>query len=123
MATVAEQVKDAISEAMGDIVNTTTEEIKRSLDEKVDEVVQKRIKLEEVPTFKRKYNEDQFKHSKDMERIMDKIKKSLEHNSTEKASELVDEGKKVLQKRQKLIKVADREDHGWEVVRCYHTSI
>jgi len=54
---------------------------------------------------------------------MDKIKKSLEHNSTEKASELVDEGKKVLQKRQKLIKVADREDHGWEVVRCYHTSI
>jgi len=38
MATVAEQVKDAISEAMGDIVNTTTEAIKRSLNDKVDEL-------------------------------------------------------------------------------------
>ena len=57
-------------------------------------------------------NEDQFNHSKEIERIMDRISTHLNKDEMEKAKEAVNEGKKLLTKRQKLIKIADREEDG-----------
>lgn len=116
-------VKNAISESMDDIVNHTTNAMKRAMSDDIDKVVEKRVKYEEKPTFKKKLNEDQFKHSKEMERIMDRITSSLENKEYEKAQEAVDEGKKLLQKRQKYIKIADREEDGWEVIKCYKSDV
>ena len=118
---IREQIKQAFSESINDIVKKTAEHVKRSLVESVEDEVTKRVRLEEKPSFKRKYNEDQYAHSKDMEKILDKITASIDTNK-EKAKEHIAEGKKLLAKRQKLIKVADREENGWEVVRCYQAD-
>ena len=51
---------------MGDIVTATATATKRALADDLEKAVKKRAKLEEKPTFRRKFNEDQFKHSKEM---------------------------------------------------------
>ena len=79
-------------------------------------------KQEEMPKFKRKFNEDQFKHSKEMEKIMNQISTNLEAKDIDQAQANVEEGKKILIKRQKMIKIADREEDGWEVIKCYESD-
>lgn len=111
---INEAVKKAIADSLGDI--------KRAIQGDLDEVVTKKVKQEETPTFKRKFNEDHFKHSKEIEKIMDRISSNLEDKDLKKAQENVEAGKKLLRKRQKLIKIADREDDGWEVIRCYQSD-
>ena len=72
---------------MTDIVSSTAQAIKRALKEDLDEAVEKRARLEDIPRFKRKLNEDQFKHPKDMERIMDHISTHLDMDEKDKAKE------------------------------------
>ena len=57
-------IKAAIAESMGDINQKT----KRLLEKDIKQTVEKKVKLEETPRFKRKYNESQYKHSKEMEK-------------------------------------------------------
>lgn len=120
---IKDAIKNAIAESMTDIVSTTAQATKRALKEDLEEAVEKRARLEDIPTFKRKLNEDQFKHSKEMERIMDRISTHLNQDEKEKAKEVVNEGKKLLTKSQKLIKIADREEDGWEVIKCYKSDM
>ena len=47
----------------------------------------------------------------------------MDKDEKEKAKEAVNEGKKLLAKRQKLIKIADREEDGWEVIKCYKSDV
>ena len=119
---IQDAIKNAIAASLGDIVAQTTEAVKRSLQDKVEDVVEKKVKQEELPTFKRKFNEDHFKHSKDVEKIMDRIMANLDDQKVDEAKQQVEKGKKLLRKRQKLIKIADREDDGWEVIRCYQSD-
>ena len=66
---IKDAIKNAIAESMTDIVSSTAQATKRALKEDLDETVDKHARLEDIPKFKRKLNEDQFKHSKEMERI------------------------------------------------------
>ena len=47
-----------------------------------------------------------------MEKVIDRIATCIDNNEIEKAKEQVKEGKKMLSERQKLIKIADREEEG-----------
>ena len=67
---IKDAIKNAIAKPMTDIKSTTALATKRALKEDFDEVVEKRAHLEYNPTFKKKLNEDQFKHSKDLKRII-----------------------------------------------------
>ena len=62
MATTPEQINEAIISALKNqrdtIINETIKAVKRSLQEDVESTVEKRVKQEEIPKFKRKYNED-----------------------------------------------------------------
>ena len=120
---IKDAIKNAIAESMTDIVSSTAQATKRALKEDLDEAVDKRARFEDMPKFKRKLNEDQFQHSKEMERIMDRVSTHLDKDEKEKAKEAVNEGKKLLAKRQKLIKIADREEDGWEVIKCYKSDV
>ena len=40
-------------------------------------------------------------------------------NDVDKAKSSVIEDMKLISKRQKLIKIVDKEEDGWEVVKCY----
>lgn len=126
MATTPEQINQAIITALqnqlGTIVTETTKAVKRSLQEDVQTTVEKKVKQDEIPKFRRKYNEDQFKHSKAVEKIFDNIKTNLEANDINKATSSVNEGMKLISKRQKHILLADREEDGWEVVKCYEAD-
>ena len=116
-------IKAAIAESMGDIIKSSASATKRLLEKDIEQTVEKKVKLEETPTFKRKYNESQYKHSKEMEKIVNKISDAIDNNNIERAKEMVKEGKNLLTKRQKLIKIADREDDGWEVIKCYESDV
>ena len=92
---IKDAIKTAIAESMGDIVTATATATKRTLADDLEKAVEKREKLEENPTFRRRFNEDQFKHSKEMERIMGKISGHPEENDKDKAKEAVEERKDV----------------------------
>ena len=50
-------IKAAIAESMGDIIKSSASATKRLLEKDIEQTVKKKVKLEETPTFKRKYNE------------------------------------------------------------------
>ena len=47
----------------------------------------------------------------------------MNKDEKEKAKEAVNEGKKLLAKQKKLIKIADREEDGWGVIKCYKSNV
>ena len=50
------------------------------------------------------------------------IEDALEQIGTkkvDKVNECLETGKKLILKRQKLVRITDREEDGWEVVNCY----
>ena len=70
-------------------------------------------------TFKNKGNERRHDAN---EEILDTIEEALDEigaNDLEAAKQSLETGRKLLSRQQKLIKMADREDSGWEVVRHY----
>uniref|UniRef100_A0A7M5X4P3 CCHC-type domain-containing protein n=1 Tax=Clytia hemisphaerica TaxID=252671 RepID=A0A7M5X4P3_9CNID len=115
-------IKDALAQSLGTIVEETTKEVKRSMQDDVTDTIVKKVRQEQVPTFKKKFNSDQYKHTKVMEKIMSKINSNLEANDITKAKESTSEGMKEIYKRQKLIQIADREEDGWEVIKCYQSD-
>ena len=59
-----------------------------------------------------------------MEKVIDRISTSIENSDLKKAKEQLDEGKKILSKRQKLIKIADKGRLGSDkVLRVRYISI
>ena len=70
-------------------------------------------------TFKSKGNERRYE---DNEEIMETIEEAIEEigeNNLDAAKKSLAAGMKLLSKQRKLIKMADRETNGWEVVRHY----
>ena len=53
-----------------------------------------------------------------MEKI-DKVISAIEKGKIERCQEKLAEGKKIILKQQKLLKIADREGDGLKVVKCY----
>ena len=53
-----------------------------------------------------------------MEKIGEAIS-AIEKGKIERYQEKLAEGKKIILKQQKLLRIADREEDGWEVVECY----
>ena len=59
----------------------------------------------------------QLKHQDELMDKFEDARKALERNDVEKAKVIIDEGKNLVKKRAKLIKIADRD--GWDTVREY----
>ena len=78
----------------------------------------KRVKVEQ-PSFKSSGNNDQFEHNLNMLETIDTVKQHLEAGRREEGVAVLENGRKVILKRQKLIRLADREENGWHVVKEY----
>ena len=89
--------------------------------ETTDERIAKRIKLDPVPTFKKKSHEKQSKFNSGVEDKIGSVKKALSETppTIKKAKTLLEEGEKLLKSRQKLMKIADRSECGWATVEEY----
>ena len=121
--------------------NTETfEKLSRHFDE-VAELAAKKPRIDRTALeFKSKGNEDQFVFNEGLEdRLIDSskhLKKLTEAipaalpdpleastGAMTKAKKSLDEGMALIAHRQKLIKLADRSEHGWKVVKEYESDV
>ena len=56
---INQAILTALQRSMPVIVSETTKAVKRSIQDDVEGVVEKKVKQEETPNFRRKYNADQ----------------------------------------------------------------
>ena len=115
-------IAEITATAVKTIEQTVRKSLKRVLPEnfpdKTTAVAVKRIKSSMVPEFKNKENKIRYEASSIMEKIDEAIS-AIENSKTERCQEKLTEGKKVIFKQQKTLRIADREEDGWEVVQCY----
>ena len=112
----------AVQQAVGSLKEDLMQEIrpnKRVLSKEVSETVAKKLKENEIPDFKRSYNKDQVQHNSKVKQALLAVESSPQAGDINKAKADLEEFKKIVAKRQKLFRLADREDDGWEVARCY----
>ena len=81
----------------------------------------KKMRLEKRPVFKKISHEKQLDFN---EQVRDKVESAvaaleLPSPAVEKARTLLKEGEKLIDARQKNIKIADRSEHGWATVQEY----
>ena len=89
--------------------------------ESADDRLVKKMRLEKRPVFKKISHEKQFDFN---EQVRDKVESAvaaleLPSPAVEKARTLLKEGEKLIDARQKNIKIADRSEHGWATVQEY----
>ena len=109
----------AISDVQGQLSSMKTE-MSRDQREADDRLV-KRMKLQHTTVFAKKGNERQYRFNED---VKDKFQAAaavldVTPPDVEKAKALLKEGEDLVDKRQKLIKIADRSEHGWSTVEEY----
>ena len=79
----------------------------------------KKVKADKRPVFKRKGNEHQYEHNA---AVLDKVDEAINFLNREgiaKTQESLKQGRNLILKRQKLIRLTDHEECGWDVVHEY----
>ena len=92
--------------------------MEEKMEENTKDILEKAEIEKQVSEMKFKGNRKQFEFNAKLEGILDKIK----HESGSKnkqIAKLVKEGKELIRKRQKLIRLADKSKDGWKVVDEY----
>ena len=69
--------------------------------------------------FKSKGNKDQFDHSQEVLETLSETASQLDLGRYEKGKEILSEGIPLVEKRLKVIKLADRSEFGWSTVKEY----
>ena len=92
--------------------------VKRAM-EGVGTVNAKSKKKRKTHIFKSPGNKRRFDDTEDIIEKVDEAIEKIGTKSLEAARTSLEEGKKLLLKQQKYVKMADRETNGWEVVRHY----
>ena len=76
-------------------------------------------KKKKLPTFKFKGNEQQFEFNQDLLDSIDELRDLIEVGSVNRSSAVLEEMTTKLDRRQKMLKLADRSPGGWDTVREY----
>ena len=85
----------------------------------------KRARYEKPYEYKRKSNQDQAAFNAKVDEAVAEAEHQIEEAgpstapALERAKEALKKGRKIISDRQKLIKIADRSEHGWGVVQEY----
>ena len=89
--------------------------------ETADERLVKKIRLDSKPTFKKRGHEKQFLFNEQVREQFEVIDSALKQTppAVEKARAAIQEGERLIDIRQKNIKIADRSEHGWATVAEY----
>ncbi|XP_072036996.1 uncharacterized protein [Amphiura filiformis] len=95
--------------------------LKDSLESRVEKEC-KRQRLTEVPAFKRLGNEQQFRHTEKVLTHIQSAQSNLETLDVDEAKTNLQDAINEIKERQKLIKLADRSELGWGVVKEYVTD-
>lgn len=68
------------------------------------------------------YNEKKYEHISKVREALLSEEQTVIKGNLGKVKKMIDEGKTIIEKRQKLIKLANREDDVWEVEKCYKSD-
>ena len=114
------EVMQAVKEGMREEISS----LKRLLAsdrESADDRLVKKLKLEKAPTFKEKAHEKQHHFNEEVIAKFEAGAACLTETppAMEKAKTMMEEGTKFVRERQKLIRLADRSEHGWATVEEY----
>ena len=71
-----------------------------------------------IQNLKNKGNKNRYKANNSIMEKIDEVISAIEKVKVERCQKKLAEGKKIILK-QKLLRIADREEDGWEVVKCY----
>ena len=72
--------------------------------------------------LKRDGNKRQYKHNQDVLDEVEGAERCLEEGKVDRAKEKLKNGKELLRKYLKKVKIADREELGWQVVKFYESD-
>ena len=117
-------IMDAIKKVEAS-VDSKLSNIKRELTEEresADDRLVKKLRLDGKTTFKKKSHEKQYYFNEQVrDKLVDSVTGALEQTppAVEKAKALIKEGNKLIDVRQKHIKIADRSEYGWATVAEY----
>ena len=96
--------------------------LENRLEQKGKELEEKqKIDLQEEK-FKFKSNQKQFVFNAELEELVGKIKEANAQKDHKKVAHLTDQAKALLHKRQKLIKLVDSSEAGWDAVQEYESQ-
>ena len=130
------RVMEAIEESkrtMEEKFQSLKDEMRKSQEEVTESVVRK-VKSSRQPDFRRKGNEKQFKFNDAVAEKLEEVGTELENvnkegatadvkkEAVDRATKLVKEGKDLIEARQKMIRLADRSEYGWDIVNEYEAD-
>ena len=98
--------------------DTIKEAIKRALEKKGGQGSSKK-KQKKEPEFKQKGNKIRYEVNEEIMEKLEAAKEAIEEKDLDTATKEIESGMEFVKKQQKLIRMADREDNGWEVVKHY----
>ena len=80
------------------------------------------MKMEDTFKFKHKENRIQFEFNQQILQIVENLSSALNNDDTSEANDLCDDLKAKPERRNKLIKMADRSVLGWDTVTEYEAD-
>ena len=119
-AAVERKVDQRLKEAEARTELTIQQAVKRALDKRAEKSLAKKPKRE--PDFKKKGNKKRYDTNNELIAKIDEAIEDIDSGELQKAKEKLESGKETLRGQQKIIQLADREDHGWEVVKHYEAD-
>ena len=75
-----------------------------------------------IPDLTKPGNIDQFEHNLEVLQCIEKAQAYINRGDPGIANQHLEQGKKLISKRQKLVRLADREEDGWHFVKEYVTD-
>jgi len=131
---IHQRVQEAVTNAQKDmdqIITTSFNTFQKTMNENQRQLSETQLaKIEEMNSdnyvFKRKGNEEQFKINAKVGNEIKEARCFLKEDPepseyTQKAVKSIGEGLKILNHRQKLVKLADQSENGWKTVTEYET--
>ncbi|XP_052256625.1 uncharacterized protein LOC127861933 [Dreissena polymorpha] len=116
-------MKGYIEERIKDAVKSNNDALLSSISGMINKISGKsQCSFLDVPKFKRKSNEEQYKNNAKILENIDIASTAIDSNNTQSAKEALIEAEKALRQRQKLILMADTSELGWRVVNEYTTN-
>ena len=107
----------SVTESISSIIDSRLREFREDNSQTVEAAV-KRAKLNRYE-FKSKGNKQQYGHQEDVLEKMEAAKDAVESKQLERAKRSLDEGIALVNKRMKLIEIADKSQYSWATVEEY----
>ena len=117
MSKMDEKLKAWSDSAITQMIDKMESTLERSASKAV-ESTRKKLKLDN-PDLKKEGNKSQFKYNNEVLEEIERAESELIRGDGDASLAHLKKGKKIINKRQKLVKLADREEGGWRFVNKY----